>query len=327
MKAVTWHGKSDIRCESVPDPAIEDGRDAIIRVTACAICGSDLHIFDGVIPGMKSGTCSATRPWAKWLRSVRIMPNSRSATGWWCPSPSPAANVSSVRNGFDSGCERSNPDKKKAKKLWGHSPAGFSGIRISWEVFPAGKRNIFASPTPTRSDKGPGGAHGRASSLSLRHFSNRLHGGRFLQSEGRRNGCGLGLRPCWPIRDQERLPAGGGARNRDRHSAGAAAARGSFRRRDGRFQEAGRLRNHSGSDRKVVAQTHASTRSAQSQTLAPGSMLSSIASRSQHSWERTGRTCCARPFTAAGTSERYRLLASTAAMSTKSQWAPPSTAD
>ncbi len=53
MKALTWHGKSDIRCDTVPDPKIEDGRDAIIKVTACAICGSDLHIFDGVIPGMK----------------------------------------------------------------------------------------------------------------------------------------------------------------------------------------------------------------------------------------------------------------------------------
>jgi hypothetical protein len=50
MKALAWHGKGDIRCDTVPDPKIEDGRDAIIKVTACAICGSDLHIFDGVIP-------------------------------------------------------------------------------------------------------------------------------------------------------------------------------------------------------------------------------------------------------------------------------------
>jgi D-arabinose 1-dehydrogenase-like Zn-dependent alcohol dehydrogenase len=54
LKALTWHGKA-IRCENVPDPRIEDGRDAIIKVTACAICGSDLHIFDGVIPSMESG--------------------------------------------------------------------------------------------------------------------------------------------------------------------------------------------------------------------------------------------------------------------------------
>ena len=71
MKALAWHGKGDIRCESVPDPKIQDGRDAIIRVTACAICGSDLHIFDGVIPGMEKGDFSATRPWARSSRSGR----------------------------------------------------------------------------------------------------------------------------------------------------------------------------------------------------------------------------------------------------------------
>jgi threonine dehydrogenase-like Zn-dependent dehydrogenase len=71
MKALTWHGKSDIRCETVPDPKIEHPRDAIIKVTACAICGSDLHIFNGVMPGMKSGDVSATRRWARSWRSAR----------------------------------------------------------------------------------------------------------------------------------------------------------------------------------------------------------------------------------------------------------------
>ena len=55
MKALTWHGKGDMRCESVPDPTIQDSCDAIIRVTGCAICGSDLHIYDGVIPSMERG--------------------------------------------------------------------------------------------------------------------------------------------------------------------------------------------------------------------------------------------------------------------------------
>jgi threonine dehydrogenase-like Zn-dependent dehydrogenase len=55
MKALTWHGKGDIRCDSIPDPKIQDGRDAIIKVTSCAICGSDLHLFDGVMPTMEKG--------------------------------------------------------------------------------------------------------------------------------------------------------------------------------------------------------------------------------------------------------------------------------
>ncbi len=55
MKALVWHGKNDVRCETVPDPKIEDPRDAIVRITATAICGSDLHLYDGYIPAMEKG--------------------------------------------------------------------------------------------------------------------------------------------------------------------------------------------------------------------------------------------------------------------------------
>lgn len=55
MKALCWRGKQDIRYETVPDPEIEDPGDAVIKMTSCAICGSDLHLFGGFMPGMKSG--------------------------------------------------------------------------------------------------------------------------------------------------------------------------------------------------------------------------------------------------------------------------------
>src|SRR5436190_1057896 len=55
MKAIVWHGSKDVRCDHVPDPGIEDPRDAIIKVTSCAICGSDLHLYDGYMPGMQNG--------------------------------------------------------------------------------------------------------------------------------------------------------------------------------------------------------------------------------------------------------------------------------
>ena len=55
MRALTWHGKHDVRVETMPDPQIVNPRDAIIQVTSTAICGSDLHLFDGVIPGMQAG--------------------------------------------------------------------------------------------------------------------------------------------------------------------------------------------------------------------------------------------------------------------------------
>ena len=55
MKAITWHGKHDVRCDTVDDPEILNPRDAIIRVTSTAICGSDLHLYDGYVPAMKPG--------------------------------------------------------------------------------------------------------------------------------------------------------------------------------------------------------------------------------------------------------------------------------
>ena len=55
MRALTWHGKHDVRVETVPDPEIVNPRDAIIRITSTAICGSDLHLYDHYIPRMKSG--------------------------------------------------------------------------------------------------------------------------------------------------------------------------------------------------------------------------------------------------------------------------------
>jgi threonine dehydrogenase-like Zn-dependent dehydrogenase len=55
MRALCWHGKGDIRCDSVSDPKIEDARDVILKVTSCAICGSDLHLMDGQMPSMERG--------------------------------------------------------------------------------------------------------------------------------------------------------------------------------------------------------------------------------------------------------------------------------
>src|SRR6478752_3815711 len=55
MRALTWHGTEDVRVDTHPDPEILNPRDVILKVTRTAICGSDLHLYDGVIPGMKSG--------------------------------------------------------------------------------------------------------------------------------------------------------------------------------------------------------------------------------------------------------------------------------
>src|SRR5689334_14888041 len=55
MRALVYHGRADVRCESVPDPKIEAPRDAIVKVTSTCICGSDLHLYDGYVMGMEKG--------------------------------------------------------------------------------------------------------------------------------------------------------------------------------------------------------------------------------------------------------------------------------
>lgn len=70
MKAVTWHGKRDVRVESVPDPKIQQPTDAIIEVTSTNICGSDLHLYEVLGAFMKPGTSSATNPWESCAKSA-----------------------------------------------------------------------------------------------------------------------------------------------------------------------------------------------------------------------------------------------------------------
>ena len=64
------HGKYDVRVDTVPDPKIQEPTDAIIKITSTAICGSDLHLFDGFMPTMEKATSSATSRWASSSRSA-----------------------------------------------------------------------------------------------------------------------------------------------------------------------------------------------------------------------------------------------------------------
>ncbi len=127
MKALAWHGKGDIRCEEVPDPTIEHPRDAIIKVTACAICGSDLHIYGGIIPSMKRGDVLGHENMGE---VVEVGPgNKKLNVGDRVVVPFTIAcgECFFCRQGFYSGCERTNPDHDKAAKLWGNSPSGLFG--------------------------------------------------------------------------------------------------------------------------------------------------------------------------------------------------------
>jgi threonine dehydrogenase-like Zn-dependent dehydrogenase len=146
MKALTWHGKSDIRCETVADPTIRHGRDAIIKVTACAICGSDLHLFDGIMPTMEKGDVLGHETMGEVVEvgadNKALKPGDRVVV----PFTISCGECFFCKRGFYSGCERSNPNAQEAEKLWGHSPAGLFGYSHMLGGFAGGQAEYLRVP-------------------------------------------------------------------------------------------------------------------------------------------------------------------------------------
>lgn len=146
MKALCWHGKNDIRCDTVPDPQIQQAGDVIIKVTSCAICGSDLHIFDGVIPGMESGDVLGHETMGEVMEVGAEVKNLKVGDRVVVPFTISCGECFFCKRGFFSGCERSNPNHKMAEKLWGHSPAGLFGYSHILGGFPGGQAEYLRVP-------------------------------------------------------------------------------------------------------------------------------------------------------------------------------------
>jgi len=127
VKALVWHGKHDIRCEAVPDPKIEHPRDAIIKVTFCAICGSDLHIFNGIIPQMNSGDVVGHETMGEVVEVGAENKTLKVGDRIVVPFTISCGECFFCKRGFFSGCERTNPDREKAATLWGNAPGGLFG--------------------------------------------------------------------------------------------------------------------------------------------------------------------------------------------------------
>jgi threonine dehydrogenase-like Zn-dependent dehydrogenase len=127
MKALCWHAKHDIRYETVPDPQIEHPRDAIIKVSSCAICGSDLHLFDGVIPGMKSGDVVGHECMGEVVEVG--CGNSKLEVGDRVVIPFTicCGECEQCLRGNWSVCERSNRNKALGDLAFGHAAAGLFG--------------------------------------------------------------------------------------------------------------------------------------------------------------------------------------------------------
>lgn len=146
MKAVCWMGKNDVRVEQVPDPAILDQRDAIVKVTATAICGSDLHLYNGFVPTMERGDILGHEFMGEVVETGREVGKVRTGDRVVVPFPIACGNCFSCRKGLFSLCENSNPNAWLAEKMWGHSPAGLFGYSHLTGGFAGGQAEYVRVP-------------------------------------------------------------------------------------------------------------------------------------------------------------------------------------
>ena len=127
MKALCWHGTNDIRCDSVPDPKIEDGRDVIIKVTSCAICGSDLHLMDGLMPTMKSGDILGHEFMGEVIETGSAHNKFRKGDRIVVPFNINCGECRQCKLGNYSVCQRSNRNAAMAAEQFGYTTAGLFG--------------------------------------------------------------------------------------------------------------------------------------------------------------------------------------------------------
>ena len=146
MRALCWHGKGDIRCDTVPDPEIEDPRDAIIKVTSCAICGSDLHLYDGFMPGMESGDIMGHEFMGEVVEVGRDNQALKVGDRIVVPFTIICGECEQCRRGNFSVCERSNRNKQMADKMFGHTTAGLFGYTHLTGGYPGGQAEYVRVP-------------------------------------------------------------------------------------------------------------------------------------------------------------------------------------
>jgi len=127
MRAVTWQGVHDVRVERVPDPEILNPRDAIVRVTATAICGSDLHLYDGFIPTMRAGDILGHEFMGEVVEVGSAVSNLQVGDRVVVPFPIACGNCWFCQRELFSLCDNSNPNAPLAELFFGESPSGIYG--------------------------------------------------------------------------------------------------------------------------------------------------------------------------------------------------------
>lgn len=146
MKATVWMGKRDIRVENVPDPVILDPRDVIVRITTTAICGSDLHLYNGFNPMMKKGDILGHEFMGEVVEVGSAVRKLRVGDRVVVPFPIACGSCLSCQKGLFSLCENSNPNASLAEKLMGYPTAGIFGYSHMMGGFAGGQAEYARVP-------------------------------------------------------------------------------------------------------------------------------------------------------------------------------------
>jgi len=139
-------GKKDVRVETVPDPRILSASDAIVRITSTAICGSDLHLYNGFVPTMERGDVMGHEFMGEVMEVGPAVKNLRVGDRVVVPFPIACGACAMCGEQLYSLCENSNPNAWMAEKMWGHSPAGIFGYSHLLGGFAGGQAEYARVP-------------------------------------------------------------------------------------------------------------------------------------------------------------------------------------
>jgi threonine dehydrogenase-like Zn-dependent dehydrogenase len=146
MKAICWHGKKDVRVETVPEPKLLNKRDAILKISLTAICGSDLHLYHGVIPTMKEGDILGHEFMGEVVEVGTEVPNLKKGDRVVVPFCIACGNCFFCENQMTSLCDNSNPNASTAEKLYGFSAAGLFGYSHIFGGYAGGQAQYVRVP-------------------------------------------------------------------------------------------------------------------------------------------------------------------------------------
>lgn len=146
MQALCWHGTGDVRVDTVDDPRIETPRDAIIKITASGICGSDLHLFDGFMPTMQKGDILGHEPMGEVVEVGASVTNLKRGDRVVVPFTIACGSCFFCEKQLFSCCDNSNPNAEMARKAMGHSPSGLFGFSHMLGGFPGGQAEYLRVP-------------------------------------------------------------------------------------------------------------------------------------------------------------------------------------